>query len=113
MLRIGSLFSGAGGLDMAVEWVFGAETVWHADNAPAPTQILAARWPGVPNYGDITRIDWSTVEPVDILTAGYPCQPFSVAGRKRGADDARHLWQARAAAPRPGSAYRARHQPDR
>jgi DNA (cytosine-5)-methyltransferase 1 len=91
-MRIGSLCSGYGGLDMAVEAVFGGRVTWHAENAPAPTRILAARWPDVPNHGDITRIDWNTVEPIDIATAGYPCQPFSQAGRKQGAADGRHLW---------------------
>jgi hypothetical protein len=56
---IGSLFSGAGGLDLAVEQVFGGHTVWHCENDPAATKVLAHRWPGVPNVGDITAIDWS------------------------------------------------------
>lgn len=91
-LRIGSLCSGYGGLDMAAEWVCQAGTVWHAENAAAPSRILAARWPGVPNHGDLTRIDWHQVEPIDLLTAGYPCPPFSVAGQRKGAADVRHLW---------------------
>jgi hypothetical protein len=57
-MRIGSLFSGAGGLDLAVEGVFGAETVWHCENNPAAAKVLAHRWPGVPNLCDITQIDW-------------------------------------------------------
>jgi hypothetical protein len=57
-VRIGSLFSGAGGLDMAVENVFGGETVWHCELDSAASKVLAARWPGVPNLGDITAIDW-------------------------------------------------------
>lgn len=91
-MRIGSLCSGYGGLDMAAEWVLGAAVVWHAENAVAPARILEARWPGVPNHGDLTRIDWRAIEPVDVLTAGYPCQPFALAGRRKGADDVRHLW---------------------
>lgn len=59
MLRIGSLFSGVGGLDMAVEAFFEAETVWHCEVDPEPSKVLAARWPGVPNLGDITNIKWT------------------------------------------------------
>jgi hypothetical protein len=59
MLTIGSLFSGAGGLDMAVQAVFGGDVVWHCENDPAASKVLAHRWPGVPNLGDITEIDWS------------------------------------------------------
>jgi DNA (cytosine-5)-methyltransferase 1 len=93
-MRIGSLCSGYGGLDLAVEWRFSASVEWHAENAAAPARVLAARWPGVPNHGDITRIDWRTVEPIDILTAGYPCQPFALAGKRKGTTDERHLWPA-------------------
>ncbi|WMI33015.1 DNA methyltransferase [Gordonia Phage SchottB] len=91
-MKVGSLFSGYGGLDLAVEHVFGARTVWHVEFEAAPSAVLAQRWPGVPNLGDVTRVDWSAVEPVDILTGGYPCQPFSAAGRRKGTTDERHLW---------------------
>lgn len=84
MLRIGSLFSGVGGLDMAVEAFFEAETVWHCEVDQEPSKVLAARWPGVPNLGDITTVDWSSVEPVDILCGGFPCQDLSLAGRRKG-----------------------------
>lgn len=84
MLRIGSLFSGVGGLDMAVEAFFGAKTVWHCEVDPEPSKVLEVRWPGVPNLGDITRVDWSSVEPVDILCGGFPCQDLSLAGRRKG-----------------------------
>ena len=92
-MRIGSLFSGYGGLDMAVEAVFpDARPAWFCEWDDAPSKILAHHWPDVPNYRDVTAVDWSAVEPVDIITGGYPCQPFSAAGRRKGTDDDRHLW---------------------
>jgi DNA (cytosine-5)-methyltransferase 1 len=91
-LKIGSLFSGAAGLDMAVESVLDARTAWHAEIDPAACRVLAHRYPDVPNLGDVTDIDWAAVPPVDVVTAGYPCQPFSDAGQRKGEDDARYLW---------------------
>lgn len=91
-LRIGSLFSGYGGLDLGVQAVLGGEVAWHVEFDAAPSKILAHHWPDVPNYGDVTSIDWTSVPPVDVLTAGYPCQPFSLSGKRKGANDARHLW---------------------
>lgn len=83
-LKIGSLFSGVGGLDLAVESFFGGETVWHCEWEAEPSKVLAARWPSVPNFGDVTAVDWSTVEPVDIICGGFPCQDLSLAGRRSG-----------------------------
>ncbi len=91
-LRIGSLFSGYGGLDMAVAAHYGADVAWHVEFDKHPAAILAHHFPDVPNYGDVTTVDWSAVEPVDIITGGYPCQPFSHAGQRRGTNDDRHLW---------------------
>lgn len=87
-LKIGSLFTGYGGLDMAVHAVFGdAETVWVSDIDKGACKILAHRYPTVPNLGDITGIDWTQVEPVDILTGGFPCQDVSHAGKRAGLKD--------------------------
>ena len=92
-MKIGSLFSGYGGLDMAVQAVYpNAHPAWFVEYDQAPATILKHHWPGIPNYGDITTIDWGTIPQVDILTGGYPCQPFSHAGARKGEHDERHLW---------------------
>ena len=86
-LRIGSLFSGYGGLDLAVQSVYDAEHAWFCEFDPAPAKILAHHWPDVPNLNDVTAVDWAAVEPIDILTGGFPCQDVSVAGRRAGMTD--------------------------
>jgi DNA (cytosine-5)-methyltransferase 1 len=91
-LRLGSLFSGYGGLDIAAEAFFGAETAWHCQYDPEDKHqyaaaVLTHHWPGVPNLGDITTIDWAQVEPVDILAGGFPCTDVSLAGQRAGLND--------------------------
>ena len=83
-LKIGELCAGYGGLGMAVEEVFGAELAWVSEFDEAPSRILAHHWPDVPNYGDMTKIDWAAIEPVDIISGGTPCQDLSHAGRRAG-----------------------------
>ena len=83
-LRIGSLFSGYGGLDLAVTAVTGAEVAWHCEWDEAPSAILDHNFPGIPNYRDVTKVDFSQVEQVDILTGGFPCQDLSLAGKRAG-----------------------------
>jgi DNA (cytosine-5)-methyltransferase 1 len=83
-LKIGSLFSGYGGLDLAIEETFGAEPAWFVEFDSAPSRILEKRFPGVPNYGDISKVDFTQVEPVDILAGGFPCQDLSLAGKRAG-----------------------------
>ena len=92
MTRIGSLFTGYGGLDMAVEAATGGSLEWYSEIEPAACQVLTHHHPDVPNLGDITAINWADVAPVDVLTGGYPCQPFSTAGNRKGKNDERHLW---------------------
>ena len=83
-MKIGSLFSGYGGLDLAVMEVTGAEVAWHCEWEAAPSAILDKHFPGVPNYRDVTKVDFTQVEPVDILTGGFPCQDLSLAGKRAG-----------------------------
>jgi DNA (cytosine-5)-methyltransferase 1 len=83
-MKIGSLFSGYGGLDLAVSKVTGAEVAWHCEWEDAPSKVLEANFPGVPNYRDVSKVDWHSVEPVDILTGGFPCQDLSLAGKRAG-----------------------------
>ncbi|WSS23207.1 DNA cytosine methyltransferase [Streptomyces sp. NBC_01190] len=71
---IGSLCSGYGGLDLGVQAALGGTVAWHAETNPDAAAILARHWPLVPNYGDITTIDWADVPRVCVLTAGFPCQ---------------------------------------
>jgi DNA (cytosine-5)-methyltransferase 1 len=83
-MKIGSLFSGYGGLDLAVSKVTGAEVAWHCEWEDAPSKVLEAHFPGVPNYRDVSKVDWEAVEPVEILTGGFPCQDLSLAGKRKG-----------------------------
>ena len=87
-MRIGSLFSGSGQLDRAVELATGGHVVWHCESDRAASGVLAQHWPGVPNLGDIRRVNWSRVRwglgPIDLLCGGFPCTDISMAGLKRG-----------------------------
>ena len=83
-LRIGSLCTGYGGLDLAVTAVLDAGLAWYAEPDPHAAGVLAARWPGTPNLADITTADWATVPPIDLITAGWPCQDISLAGQGAG-----------------------------
>ena len=86
-MKIGSLFSGYGGLDLAVSAVTGATVAWHCEWESAPSAILEKNFPGVPNFHDVSKVDWANVEPVDILTGGFPCQDLSLAGKRAGLKD--------------------------
>ena len=95
-MKLGSMFSGYGGLDLAVHEAFDADTAWVAEFDAAPSRILAERFPGVPNLGDVTAVDWGAVEPVDIIAGGSPCQDVSAAGRRAGMTEGTrsNLWVA-------------------
>ncbi|MFI7469960.1 DNA cytosine methyltransferase [Nonomuraea sp. NPDC049646] len=84
LLTAASMCSGYGGLDLAVAAVLDTRLLWVADNDDAAARVLAHRFPEVPNLGDLTGIDWGTVPAPDVLTAGFPCQDLSYAGRGAG-----------------------------
>jgi len=92
-LTVGSLFSGIGGMDLGLERA-GHKVIWQSEIDPYCNKVLKKHWPDVPNLGDITTIDWGKVERPDIICGGYPCQPFSTAGKRNGTADPRHLWPA-------------------
>ena len=83
-LKVGALFAGYAGIEVALASVLDVEPAWFAEFEDAPSRILAHRFPGVPNLGDVTKVDWSAVEPVDIITGGSPCQDLSHAGKRAG-----------------------------
>jgi DNA (cytosine-5)-methyltransferase 1 len=85
------LFSGIGGFALAAKWV-GFETVGFSEIDPFCNEVLAYRFPNIPNYGDCRYIKTEEIGNVDIVTGGFPCQPFSVAGERRGDCDERFLW---------------------
>ena len=91
MLTVGSLFSGIGGLDLGLERA-GMKVIWQSEIDKYANRVLAKHWPEVPNHGNIKEIDWGRVERPDVICGGYPCQPFSQAGIRKGTDDPRHLW---------------------
>ncbi len=88
----GSLFSGIGGFDLAAEWM-GWENVFHCEWNPFGQRVLKHYWPNAKSYHDITKTDFNVHRgTIDILTGGFPCQPYSTAGKRLGKADERHLF---------------------
>lgn len=88
----GSLFSGIGGFDLAAEWM-GWENKFHCEWNPFGQKVLKHYWPEAESFNDITKTDFTPyANRIDILTGGFPCQPYSLAGKRKGKEDERHLW---------------------
>jgi DNA (cytosine-5)-methyltransferase 1 len=97
MLKHLDLFSGIGGFSLGLESAGLVETVAFCDFDQYCQQVLNKNFPGVPVYGDVKELNYEKlkadgIDQVDIITGGYPCQPFSVAGSKKGEQDPRHVW---------------------
>ena len=92
MMKHGSLFSGIGGFDLASEWM-GWENVFHCEWNEFGKKVLHHYWPNAESFDDITKTDFTKyANKIDILTGGFPCQPYSQAGKRQGKEDSRHLW---------------------
>lgn len=88
----GSLFSGIGGFDLAAEWM-GWENLFHCECNPFGQKVLKHYWPNSELFTDITTTDFTKyANRIDVLTGGFPCQPYSTAGKRLGKEDERHLW---------------------
>lgn len=92
MLTLLDLFSGIGGFSLAAHWTGAIKTAGFCEIDPYCCKVLAKNFPGIPIHGDIRELKGTDVGPADIISGGFPCQPFSVAGKRAGAKDNRHLW---------------------
>jgi len=92
MLKVLDLFSGIGGFSLGLERTGGFETVAFCEIEEFPRKVLAKHWPEVPCFEDVRTLKGSDIGTVDVICGGYPCQPFSTAGKRRGKEDDRHLW---------------------
>ena len=91
-LKVLDLFSGIGGFSLGLERTGGFETVAFCEIEDYPRKVLAKHWPNVPIHKDIRELQADAVGHIDLICGGYPCQPFSLAGNRRGKEDDRHLW---------------------
>ena len=92
-LRVLDLFSGIGGFSLGLERTGGFETAAFCEYEDFPRKVLAKHWPDVPCFPDVRELKGSDIDgPIDVICGGYPCQPFSTAGKRRGQEDDRHLW---------------------
>lgn len=92
-MRVGSLCTGYGGLEMGLEAAFGEiDLRFVSDIDKNAAKLLAHHHADIPNLGDLTTVDWEQQDQIDVLTAGYPCQPFSLAGKREGEEDERAIF---------------------
>src|SRR3990167_7230120 len=92
MLRVLDLFSGIGGFSLGLERTGGFRTIAFCEIEPYCRAVLKKHWPDVPCFTDVRTLTACDVGAVDLICGGYPCQPFSEAGKRLGAQDDRHLW---------------------
>ena len=91
-LKVLSLFAGIGGIDLGLESTGRFETIQFVEYEPFCQHILRRHWPDAPIWGDVKTFDPDSCGDIDLICGGYPCQPFSVAGKQKGTEDDRHLW---------------------
>ena len=93
-MRVGSLFSGIGGIELGLERAGGFETAWFVESDPHAQAILRKHWPSTPIHADVTTVDFVSLPKVDLLTGGFPCQDISNAGKRAGITGNRSsLWK--------------------
>ena len=90
-MRFGSLFAGIGGFDLGLERA-GMTPAWQVEIDDYCNRVLEKHWPDVRRYRDVKEVGKHNLEPVDLICGGFPCQPYSVAGKRKGAEDDRNLW---------------------
>lgn len=90
-MKVGSLFAGIGGMDLGLERA-GMEVAWQVEIDPFCRKVLAKHWPDVKRYEDVRDVGSHNLEPVDLICGGFPCQPVSQIGLRKGQDDERWLW---------------------
>jgi len=90
-MRFGSLFAGIGGIDLGLERA-GMECAWQVEIDDYATRALEKHWPDVARFRDIREVGAANLAPVDLICGGFPCQPHSLAGKRKGSEDERDLW---------------------
>ena len=90
-ISVGDLFSGIGGFSLGLERA-GMKTKWFVENNEFCQKVLTKHWPDVPKYGDIRNVGKENLETVDLICGGFPCQPHSLNGKRKGEEDKRNLW---------------------
>ncbi|QTL96541.1 DNA (cytosine-5-)-methyltransferase [Iocasia frigidifontis] len=90
-MEFGSLFAGIGGIDLGLERA-GMKCIWQIEKDEFCQKVLQKHWPDIPKYGDIYEVRGDELGAVELIAGGFPCQPFSLAGKREGEKDGRYLW---------------------